>query len=81
MEFLRVNKKFYGLIVAFFMTLALDTTMTFTMTSINTGWTSDFLPRFLQSWVLGFVVAFPTSILILPLARKAASKVTSKHQQ
>lgn len=76
-----VNKKFYGLIVAFFMTLALASTMTFTMTSINTGWTADFLPRFVQSWVISFTVAFPTSILILPLARKAASKVTSTHQQ
>ena len=57
------------------MTLALDTTMTFTMTTINIGWTEAFINRFLNGWVIGFLVAFPTSILIIPLARKLVSKL------
>lgn len=56
------------------MTLALNTTMTFTMTTINTGWTVGFFQRFLNGWVLGFIVAFPTSILAIPLARSLVSK-------
>ena len=75
---MKINKKYSGLLVAFFMTLALDTTMTFTMTSIITGWTADFLQRFLQGWVIGFIVAFPTSVLVIPLARKLTSLIVSE---
>ena len=72
---LKLNKKYSGLLVAFFMTLALDTTMTFTMTSINTGWTEVFIHRFFNAWIIGFIVAFPTSIVVIPLARSLATKL------
>ena len=75
---LKVDKKYFGLLSAFFMTLALDTTMTFTMTSINTGWTADFLQRFLYGWIIGFVVAFPTSLLAVPIARRLATSLVSE---
>ena len=75
---MKVDKKYSGLLVAFFMTLALDTTMTFAMTSINTGWTADFLQRFLQGWIIGFVVAFPTSLVAIPLARRLATLLVSE---
>ena len=70
------TKKSFGLLVAFFMTLALDTAMTFTMTSLNIGWTSNFFQVFFKNWMIGFMIAFPTSILVLPLARRLASKLT-----
>lgn len=69
-QVLKCNKKYSGLLIAFFMTLALDTVMTFTMTSINTGWNAGFLQRWLQSWIIAFAVAFPTSLIALPIARK-----------
>ena len=75
---LKVDKKYSGLLVAFFMTLALDTTVTFTMISINTGWTADFLQRFLQGWIIGFAVAFPTSLLAIPLAKKLVTLLVSE---
>ena len=75
---LKLDKKYLNLLIAFFMTLALDTTMTFTMISMNTGWTAGFLQRFLQAWLIGFAVAFPTSILAIPIARKLASLLVSE---
>ena len=75
MTLLKLNKKYSGLLVAFFMTLALDTIMTFTMTTINTGWTETFIHRFFNGWVIGFIVTFPTSILVIPLARRLVSKL------
>jgi len=60
------------------MTLALDTVMTFTMISINTGWNVGFLQRWLQSWIIGFAVAFPTSLLTLPIARKVTTLLTAE---
>jgi len=75
---LKLNKKYSGLIVAFFMTIIIDTTMTFTMTSINIGWTANFPLVFLQGWIIGFIVALPTSILAIPLARRLASLLISE---
>ncbi len=75
---MKLDKKYAGLILAFFMTIFLDTAMTFTMTSINTGWTSAFLNRFFQSWIIGFIVALPTSILAIPIARRLTSLLMSE---
>lgn len=74
---MRLNKKYSGLLLAFFMTLFLDTTMTFTMTSIGVGWTADFFNRFLQGWIIGFTVAFPTSLLAIPIARRLVALFVS----
>ncbi len=59
------------------MTLALDTTMTFTMTTINVGWTPGFLDAFVRGWLIGFVVALPTSLLVIPLAKWLVDKLVS----
>ena len=69
------NSKVRGLLLAFFMTLAIDTTMSFVMVTLNTGWNEGFIYRFLKNWVIGFIVAFPTSILAIPFARKLAMKL------
>lgn len=78
LKLLKLNNKYFGLLIAFFMTLALDTTMTFTMTTINVGWTEDFLQKFVNAWIIGFIVAFPTSLVVIPLARWVASKIVEQ---
>ncbi len=60
------------------MTIALDSAMTFTMISINTGWTTGFLHRFVNGWIIGFAVAFPTSLLAFPLARRIVNMLVSE---
>jgi hypothetical protein len=60
------------------MTLALDSTMTFTMTSINTGWIAGFFQKFVNGWIIGFAVALPTSLLVIPLARTLANRIVSE---
>jgi len=72
---MKSNSKVRGLLVAFFMTLALDTTMSFVMVTVNTGWNEGFIIRFLNNWLIGFIVAFPTSILAIPIAKKLATKL------
>ena len=57
------------------MTLTLDTTITFTMTTINIGWNEVFFTKFLNGWVIAFCVAFPISIVMIPVARRIASKL------
>jgi hypothetical protein len=57
------------------MVLILDTAMSFTMTSVFVGWTSGFIQRFAGAWLIGFAVAFPTSLAITPLIRKLVKAV------
>jgi hypothetical protein len=66
----------FGLLVAFFMTLTLDTAITFAMTTITVGWNQEFVPKFLNGWAIAFCVAFPTATIMIPLAREIASKLT-----
>jgi hypothetical protein len=73
---LKINKKYHGLLMAIIMTVALDSAMSFTMISVTTGWTPEFLERFVFGWLIGFAVALPTSLLVFPLARRLVNRVT-----
>ena len=72
---MQISKRYFGVLVAFFMTLTLDTTITFTMTTINIGWNEEFITKFLSGWAIAFCVAFPTSIIMIPIARRITSKL------
>ena len=78
MSILKLDKKYSGLLTAIIMTIALDSTMTFTMISINTGWTAGFFQRFVNGWIIGFAVALPTSILAFQLARRIVNRIVSE---
>ena len=75
---LKIEKKYSGLLTAIIMTVALDSTMAFTMTSINTGWIAGFLQRFVNGWIIGFAVALPTSLLVIPLARRLVNRIVTE---
>ena len=75
MSALKIKKKYDSLLMALIMTTALDSVMSFTMISVNTGWTPGFLERFVIAWLIGFVVALPTSLLTFPLARKLVNRL------
>jgi len=77
-DVLKINKKYSVLLTALIMTVALDTTITFTMTTLNSGWTADFVQRFLKGWAIGFAVALPTSLLVMPLARLIVKRLGSE---
>ena len=78
MPALKINKKYYGLLMALFMTIALDSVMSFTMMSVNIGWTSGFLERFAVGWLMAFAVAFPICLLVFQLTRKLVNRLTSE---
>jgi hypothetical protein len=49
------------------------------MTSVFIGWTLGFIRRFTGAWLIGFVVAFPTSIAITPLLRRLVKVVCEQY--
>ncbi|MCK4884961.1 DUF2798 domain-containing protein [Candidatus Bathyarchaeota archaeon] len=78
LSILKLDKKYSGLLTAIIMTIALDSAMTFTMISINTGWTAGFFQRFVNGWIIGFAVALPTSLLAFQLARRIVNRIVSE---
>ncbi|HII85343.1 TPA: DUF2798 domain-containing protein [Candidatus Bathyarchaeota archaeon] len=76
---MRINSRYSNLLTSFLMALVLDTVMTFTMVSIQLGWTSSFAVAFLRGWLVGFAVALPTSLLVMPLIRQVVKKLTSEN--
>ena len=75
---LKINKKYSGLLMALNMVIALDSAMSFVMTSVNVGWTEMFLQKFVNGWIIGFFVALPTSIIVFPLATRLVNKIVSE---
>jgi|OpeIllAssembly_1097287.scaffolds.fasta_scaffold01331_8 magnesium-transporting ATPase (P-type) len=63
------------ILTVLFMALILDTVMTFTMTLLNTGYSSLFLQRFALWWIVGFLVAFPTALIAMPQIRRLVAKI------
>jgi len=72
---LKINEKCSVFITALFMVVILDTAMSFTMTSVMTGWNSGFIQRFAGAWLIGFAVALPTSLAITPVIRRLVKAV------
>jgi len=75
---LKLSRKYSGLLMVIIMTIALDSVMSFTMVSINTGWDARFLQRFVNAWLIGFAVTFPTSLLTFQLAKKLINRIVSE---
>ena len=75
---MKIDKKYSGFLTLLIMVIALDSTMTVVMTSINVGWTEKFLQSFVNGWLIGIVVALPTSLAVLPLAKRLVNRIVSE---
>ncbi len=58
-----------------FISIGMSFVMTFAVLAINVGFIEDFFPMWMKSWGIGFVVGFPAATVIVPLARKAVSRI------
>ncbi|QTE21297.1 DUF2798 domain-containing protein [Polaribacter cellanae] len=66
------TKIIFGILMAFFMALA----MSFIMVLINVGVVKAFLPIWMKSFAIGFVVAVPTSMVAAPISQKFISTIS-----
>ena len=46
--------------------LVMSGVMSLVMTALNLGLAPDFFVRWLRNWSLGYLVAFPTALLVVP---------------
>ncbi len=66
------TKIIFGLLMAFFMALA----MSFIMVLINVGMVDAFFSIWMKSFAIGFIVAVPTSMIAAPLSQKFISQIS-----
>ncbi len=62
----RVFQPLFGLFMACFMSFL----MSGAITAINLGVPPDFLARWMRSWGLAFLLAYPAILIVAPLARQ-----------
>lgn len=78
--FLSEQKPFFKKLPARYMTIVMPLILSFMMSGVvslistlkNTGWHQNILSLWLTAWAISWIVAFPTVLLVLPLARKFA---------
>ncbi|MFN7178598.1 DUF2798 domain-containing protein [Hyphomonas sp.] len=58
----------FGLFMALFMSFL----MSGAITAINIGFPPDYLARWMRSWGLAFVLAYPAILIVGPFARRLA---------
>ena len=77
MNSVKVSKKYSTLLLATFMTLAMDFAMTLTMTLVMTRVDPGFPLRFFGGYLIGLAVGIPTSVIVIPYARKLVQRLTA----
>lgn len=73
---MKIPKKYYSVVFAFFLTLVMVMIVSGITTALNVGLTDDFLMRWLRAWFLTWCVAFPSAIFVGPWARRLTDRLT-----
>lgn len=67
----RLFQPVFGLFMAFFMSFL----MSGAITALNVGIPPDFVSRWMHSWGVAFLLAYPAILIVAPLARRLALKI------
>ncbi len=71
-----MNKKYAPYLFAAIMSVMMGFVMSLAMTIIVTGIDDGFIHRWLKALIIGICVAFPTAIVIAPIAQKIVNRLT-----
>ncbi len=72
-----IHKKYYRYVFVAFMAFGMTVVMTFTTMIVNEGFSRHFIALWLDAIALGFTVAYPTALMITPLAASITKKLVS----
>ena len=75
---MKIPRRFYNLVFSFSVAILMSFLMSFCLTAINIGFPVHFFPAWLRSWGIGFLVAFPVSLLIIPAIRRFLERFFDK---
>jgi hypothetical protein len=70
-----IPAKFTPVVFAFFMSMLMAFIMSGVLTFVNLGAIPNFFARWMHAFVIAWCCAFPTVLLVAPIARKIVSKL------
>lgn len=73
---IRIPECYAPKLLAFFTSLIMSFIMSMVITFMNLGWVDDFFWRWMDAWVTAFLIAFPTILMVLPIARGIVARLT-----
>jgi len=72
----KVDKRYSTVLFGALMSLGMSFSMSLVLTFVNLGFVPGFLEKWMRAFATGFVVSFPTSLVIIPLVRKIVNRLT-----
>ncbi len=66
---IRIKRKRFELVFSSLLALLMSFFMSFFMTVVNIGFSQSLFVAWMKSFVLGFVIALPISIIFIPMIR------------
>jgi len=73
---MKISKKYYSLVLATVLSLIMSTIMSFVITVVNLGFVDNFFYKWGKAFFVGFTIALPTALVVVPIARKISDKIT-----
>ena len=73
-----ISVKYLHQVQAFLLSGFMSFIMSGAITFINLGLVDNFVKIWIHAWILAYMIAFPTILLVFPFARKLAMKIASK---
>jgi len=73
-----ISNKYLNQIQAFLLSGFMSFIMSGIITYINLGFADSFFSIWFRAWIVAYLIAFPTILLVFPFARKLALKIASK---
>jgi len=74
-----IDKKYFHYLFVAFMTLGMTLVMSFVTAFTSESTTGQFISTWLSNSALGFIIAFPTALVVTPYARIATEKLTAEY--
>ncbi len=66
----KISRRYFNLIFSTLVAVLMSLFMSFVLTAINIGFPSYFILAWLKSLGIGFAVALPVSLLVIPLVKR-----------
>jgi len=72
---MKVPRKYFAVVFAFFLTLVMVLIVTGVTTALNVGLPTDFMSLWLRAWLIAWIIAFPAAVVVAPWARRLAERL------
>lgn len=74
-----INKKYFHYVFVAIMAMSMTLVLSFVTTLASDGFSGQFVFVWLKATGVGFSIAFPVAVAVVPVARWAAEKLTTMY--